>query len=192
MIFNQTSATGTSAQIPPRDYPAPPCVHWIVLFGASIVVDVLAGLYIPERYHTLTESLFVDAWVFYLSLWIRSLDENARSPFWCDAYVVVELTLAVLSAFPLAIWRDSPSPLAVAKLLLAFASLTLGILAIFLIRSDLERHYNEREPLGLHLSGMMTFFFSIYYFQYHLYKIAQLKEGQAGGDLTDSTRSSIP
>ena len=57
--------------------------------------------------------------------------------------------------------------------ILAHTSRILEIVTIFLIRSDLERHYNEREPYGLQLNGLMTFFFSFLYFQYHLCDIAK-------------------
>jgi hypothetical protein len=47
---------------------------------------------------------------------------------------------------------------------------------IYSIRNELQTHYNRIEPIGLQLGGIMTFFFSFLYFQYHLYKIAQLKQ----------------
>jgi hypothetical protein len=171
MTFNQTPVTGMPGQILPRDYPSPPRVHWFVLLCAFTVIKILVGIYAPLPYRGLFDSIAGDAWAFYLCLWIRSLDSDARSPFWCDVYVVVELAFAALSA------RQNPSPIVYGTLaLLGLASAVLGIATIFLIRSDLERHYNEREPYGLHLSGAMTFFFSFLYFQYHLYDIAKRRE----------------
>ena len=46
------------------------------------------------------------------------------------------------------------------------------LIAIFGMRSSLVRYYNTVEPMGLRLSGVMTFFFNIIYFQYHLSRIA--------------------
>jgi hypothetical protein len=46
------------------------------------------------------------------------------------------------------------------------------------MRGSLEEHYNSAEPIGLTLSGVMTFFFNIYYFQYHLTRIAEAKKAQ--------------
>lgn len=173
MPLNQDSATGTPSQILARDYPSPPRVHWFVLFCASICVDVLFTIYAPARYQGLLTSIAVDAWAFYLCVWIRSLDDDARSPFWCDAYVIVQLAAAALET-----WRNPPFLPALTELLLVFASLVLGIATIFLIRSDLERHYNEREPYGLRLSGVMTLFFSFFYFQYYLRRIAKWREAE--------------
>jgi hypothetical protein len=171
MIFKGTSTDVTPGQILPRDYPSPPRVHWFALLCASMVLNALIGYYTPLHYQPLIGSIGVDAWAFYLCLWIRSIDSDARSPFWCDVYVIVELTCAALSV------RQNPSPILQGILsLLAIASVILGIATTFLIRSDLERHYNEREPYGLQLSGVMTFFFSFFYFQYHLYDIAKRRD----------------
>ena len=50
-----------------------------------------------------------------------------------------------------------------------------ALAAIFGMRSSLVRYYNSVEPIGLRLSGVMTFFFSILYLQYHLSRIAAWK-----------------
>jgi hypothetical protein len=104
---------------------------------------------------------------------VRSLDSDARSPFWCDVYVIVEIAAAALSV------RRNLSPvLQGTEAALTIAAAILGIVTCFLIRSDLVRHYNEREPYGLQLSGAMTFFLSFLYFQYHLNRIAKWREEQ--------------
>jgi hypothetical protein len=43
------------------------------------------------------------------------------------------------------------------------------------LKSSLEEHYNSAEPMGLLLSGVMTFFFGCIYFQYHLNDIVRRK-----------------
>ena len=50
------------------------------------------------------------------------------------------------------------------------------LIARFTFRSALEDHYNRVEPLGLRLSGVMTFFFGCLYFQYHLNRINEMKQ----------------
>jgi len=52
---------------------------------------------------------------------------------------------------------------------------TLLELARFDMRRSMEEHYNGPEPIGLRLSGVMTFFFGIYYFQYHFTRINEMK-----------------
>jgi len=156
------------------EYPPPPRVHWSFLFLGWIGLAILFALLAPPQYQKLLNSLVVDAWAFRLCLWIRSLDPNARSPFWCDCYVVVELAYALVCA------RRNPSPIEqdiVAEL--GFASFCLGVWTVYLIRSDLLKHYNRREPLGLELNGYLTYMFSFLYFQSQLYPIAKSKESDA-------------
>jgi hypothetical protein len=155
-------------------YPPPPRVHWLVLLVAWWAASFLIALSVPERYRALANSILVDAWAFYLCHWIGRLDPEARSPFWCDVSVVVELGCAGLSSI-----HHSSDLMNLCIGLLGIASGILGIVTIFLIRSDLEKHYNSREQAGLSLSGVMTFFFSFLYFQYHLYGIANRKKLQA-------------
>jgi hypothetical protein len=49
------------------------------------------------------------------------------------------------------------------------------IVAFFKMRSSLVQYYNTVEPISLKLSGVMTFFFNIYYFQHHFSRIAEWK-----------------
>ena len=57
----------------------------------------------------------------------------------------------------------------------------LAMVAIFRMRRGLLTHYNSVENIQLRLSGVMTFFFNIYYFQHHLSRIARWKKA---GQLT--------
>ena len=49
------------------------------------------------------------------------------------------------------------------------------IVGHFSLRNSLEDYYNSVEPLNLQLSGVMTFFFNVIYFQYHLNWIREYK-----------------
>ena len=46
----------------------------------------------------------------------------------------------------------------------------------FKMREALLEYYNTEEPINLRLSGVMTFFFSVFYFQYHFSRIAAWKK----------------
>ena len=148
-------------------YLSPPRVHWLVLLAAWWTVESLIRLSVPDRYQALASSIVVGGWVFYICNWIGRLMPDAKSPFWCDVLVVVELGCAGLgSVYSHSLIVD----------VLALAAAILGIVTIFLVRSDLENHYNNREHAGLVLNGLMTFLFSFIYFQYHLYDIAQRRK----------------
>jgi hypothetical protein len=172
---------------PNVEYPAPPRIHWLVLVLVWWALGALIGWLAPTPYQNLLNSLVVDAWAFYLCLWIRSLDSDAKCIFWCDAYVIVELACAAT-----AIWQNPSALHEWFTDVLALLSAVLGIATIYLIRADLLKHYNEREPIGLELGPVKTFFFSFLYFQSQLYDIAQYKKGQAEGVVSNSGRTLLP
>ena len=152
-------------------YPPPPKVHWGVLLAAGVVISLLAVIIFPESYWNLASNLAVDAWAIYLCLWLHKLDVRFMSIFWCAAYVALQIAVVVPAAL-----QSFSAGLTVAAGIIALLSVCMWIVTIYVIRAELHIHYNVREPIGLYLSGIMTFYFSFLYFQYHLYKIAQLKD----------------
>jgi len=152
-------------------FAAPPNVHWAVLLGVLFAAAILARLTVPKGYWILVSDLAFDLWAIYLCLWIRRIEPAAMSLLWCIAYIALQITFSV------------PTTAAPTNYGFTFFAATLALLCIamwfitvYVIRAELHFHYNLREPVGLYLSGIMTFFFSFLYFQYHLYKIAQLRE----------------
>ena len=59
--------------------------------------------------------------------------------------------------------------------LLCLGGFVCVLMGIFKARSLLLEYYNTVEPINLRLSGVMTFFFNVYYFQYHFTRIAEWK-----------------
>jgi len=53
--------------------------------------------------------------------------------------------------------------------------LVMGLVMVFGMRKSMVTYYNSVEPIGLQLSGIMTFFFTLIYFQYHFSRIANWK-----------------
>jgi hypothetical protein len=169
-------------------YPAPPRVHWLVLFLVPIMVVVVLLILASNTEPAvlsiavnLSSTLFYGAWTIYLCLWIRDL--NPRSKTLILAFAVSGIYLA---ADVIHLFLPPPDPLYGVSLFLRLPAAILGLWLIFEIRDELYRHYNEREPIGLKLSPYMTFFFSYYYFQYHLYRIAKEKEAQSHPGLGSS------
>jgi hypothetical protein len=152
-------------------FPAPPNVPWGVLFGGEIVLAIIAVVLVPRAYWNLVSNLGFEAWAIYICLWIRRLEPGAMSIFWCSAFVMLQLVISV----PVG---PAPASASITMIvgILALLAFVIWLVTIYLARAELHYHYNVREPIGLYLSGVMTFFFSFLYFQYHLYKIAQLKE----------------
>jgi hypothetical protein len=154
----------------PAAYPAPPRLHWgLLLLAFTIAGTVLEDLW-RTPYSELVQTALGFVWIFYFCTWLRKLDSHAKS-----------LPLAWTS-FLLFLASDAldfiPSPSRSVEWLgdaLCVAGVAASIVLIFVTRSELMRHYNEREPIGLNLGKVMTYFFSYVYFQYHLNQIAQFR-----------------
>lgn len=152
-------------------FPSPPRIHWLGLLLGWFLIQWIVVRTVPLAWQGIALSLVFDGWAFYLCNWLRMLDTDSKSPFWCDVYVVVQLGCAGLGAL-----HHTSQAIAIVDGVLELGSVILGIATVFLIKHDLETHYNDREHAGLVLNGLMTFFFSFIYFQFHLYDIAQRRK----------------
>jgi hypothetical protein len=150
-----SSPEPTSAVV--NEYPDAPNLHW----GLVLLFTVL------------TCGLFALVWELVVNAWLKKVQPNANSLYYYIAYVGVSLMYFVVVFIAAASHQmNQPNPL---KSVLYLALIVLGLVARYSERSSLEEHFNGPEPYGLGLSGVMTFFFSTYYFQYHLNRINELK-----------------
>jgi len=161
----------------------PPSMHWFVL--------LLLG--------TLTFGILMYIWFFVQAGFVKKIDPRSKAGLWFALYLL--MALATLGAFGYTIYElhidfsEMKNPEYVQLVANAFYAylqtnmallLTCSIAAplsfifllvgIFGMRSSIQRYYNNVEPIGLRLSGVMTFFFNILYFQYHFRRIARWKE----------------
>ncbi|HKR94759.1 MAG TPA: hypothetical protein VJW55_05335, partial [Candidatus Angelobacter sp.] len=74
--------------------------------------------------------------------------------------------------FTIEFYRAEPNPIGG---LIILAGVIVYFVGVYSMRSDLEEYYNSAEPINLRLSGVMTFFFAVYYF-HHFSRIAQWKK----------------
>jgi hypothetical protein len=150
-------------------YPDPPNLHWALV--------LLLGFF--------TSGLFVLVWAFVQAAWMRKVDPRSKAVSYYIAGTVAYVTMIVaLFAMVISISRGNGTPsagMAVLFLVCALANVVLFLMAIFTMRSDMEAHFNGPEPIGLRLSGIMTFFFSVYYFQYHFTRINDIKSAARYG-----------
>jgi hypothetical protein len=77
--------------------------------------------------------------------------------------ILLSLVNGVLSAVP-----DNASP--------GLPPRSFWIAGSFSMKNSIEEHYNTVEPIGLELNGVMTFFFNVFYFQYHFTKINEARK----------------
>jgi hypothetical protein len=151
-----------------QQYPPPPSLHW----GIVLLLTVL------------TCGIFSMIWLVVEVLWIKKVKPDTKSATYLTIAVCLWLALigfgfyrGVMSA---SIGYVSPG-LQGTSLLLNLAYLVAHIFTVFAMKSDLEDHFNSAEPIGLRLSGVMTFFFAVFYFQYHFNRINEMKQRQMGG-----------
>src|SRR5580700_5933446 len=118
-------------------YPPPPNVQWIALFALQIFFAAMAFLLLPRGFGGLVANLTLDAWAVYLCLWLRKLNPEFMSIFWCSAFIVLQLAFSAPGA---PIPRNSG--FAIFAVSLALFDLVLWLVTIYLIRAELHFHYN--------------------------------------------------
>ncbi|HET6180943.1 MAG TPA: DUF4339 domain-containing protein [Candidatus Sulfotelmatobacter sp.] len=130
----------------------PPNLHW------SIVL--ILGL--------LTRQLFNLVWALIQANWARKLSGDNKP------MVLVAMYPAGMVAGLLAI-ALFPRMTALGGFLI-FAGAIIYVVGMFSIKAAMEEYYTTTENIGLQLSGVMTFFFSTVYIQYHINSITRWKK----------------
>jgi hypothetical protein len=138
----------------PEDVPLPPKLHWalVLLFGV------------------LTLGIFMLVWMFIQSKWVRKIDRTSRATNYFIAYLLAYFAGEIMSS-------TEPSNVAWKVLggIAVIASFVCFYVGAYSMRRSMLDYYNKVEPIGLRMSGAMTFFFSELYLQYHLTRIARWK-----------------
>jgi hypothetical protein len=150
-------AAAAPALEPVQTVPLPPNLPWLVILLTNIA-SRLWGLL----------ALFNVVWTFVLANWARKLNGNVNT------LILVAMYPAGLIAGVLAISMNRETGLPIGAVLF-LGGLVAYIVGIFKIRAAMEEYYNSTENIGLTLSGVMTFFFSTIYLQYHVNRIAKWK-----------------
>jgi len=132
-----------------------------------------------------TCSLFMFVWNLVLASWMKRVQPNSTAIFYYATAAVLAFLQVIFGThtathvqthmqfgyyFTWSGYRSHPL-----GNLLGLAVWIVRIIARFSMRASLEEHFNGPEPVGLSLSGVMTFFFGGLYFQYHLNRINELK-----------------
>ena len=137
-------------------YPSPPNLHWALVLLFTL----------------LTCGLFFFLWQIIQAAWLRKIVPESKALFWYLGSILV-LICAWAIGFTATVNHTGESPV---SSLLNLAYTALQIVGYFNFKSGMEQHYNSEEPMGLQLSGVMTFFFGPFYFQYHMNEINRRKQ----------------
>lgn len=140
----------------PSPYPPPPGLHWGIVLALNLV----------------TCGLFGWAWVIVQAVWVQKIQPQSKALI----YILIAVGL-IMSSGIVSVARHDQS----VGLLIELGGLVVWFVGVFSMKASIEEHFNTVEPIGLQLSGVMTFFFSFIYFQYHFTEIAQAKRAQQLG-----------
>jgi threonine/homoserine/homoserine lactone efflux protein len=146
-----TSGFGATQAGPRADLNPPPNLHWGIVLLLTIITCWIFGV----------------IWLFVQAAWVKKVRPNSRAIFYLIGYLVLAFAAAFIDA------EHNRNPVAG---LLQLGAIVLVISAVFSMRGDIEDYYNTEENIGLSLNGVMTFFFAIFYFQYHFNRINRWKQ----------------
>ena len=136
----------------PELVPLPPNWHWAIVLILGVV----------------TRQLFNLIWALLQANWARKLSGDNKPMVLVAMYPagVITGTLMTLMGRPYAALGS----------LFVLAGAIVDLFGMFAIKDAMEQYYNSTENIGLQLSGVMTFFFSTVYIQYHINSIARWKK----------------
>lgn len=150
-----TSGGAAAAPAPERELvPLPPNWHWSIILILGII----------------TRQLFNLIWALLQANWARKLSGDNKP------MVLVAMYPAGMIAGILMMVLFRGDSLAGLGGLFIIAGAIVYLVGVFSIRAAMEEYYNSTENIGLQLGGVMTFFFSTIYIQYHINKIAKWKK----------------
>lgn len=139
----------------------PPDFHWALVLLVSFFCNI-----------------FQIVWLFIEAGFVRKIDSESKGVVFLAGSLVTEIVAVIVlfTSIGMSPDRQDPSPAVfVPFIFIALAGVVLHLIGIFQMRSSLQDYYNTVEPINLRLSGVMTFFFAVYYFQYHFSRIANWK-----------------
>lgn len=160
-------AAGNYATPVASQYPPPPNLHW----GICVLLGVV------------TCGIFAVVWLMVQAVWIRKVQPASKAVIYVSMVVglwALSFFFAFFQTFATARSGHNDPAIQGMVILINLSFTALWIVAAFSMRNSIEEHFNSAEPIGLSLSGVMTFFFNVYYFQYHFTQINEMKRRQMG------------
>jgi GYF domain 2/Domain of unknown function (DUF4234) len=148
-------------------YPPPPNLHW----GLCIFLSVI------------TCGIFSLVWILVEALWVKKIQPASKAVTYFGivaALWLLSLVLSISGGITMAKTGHPDSSLQGIQGIIGLSYAVLWVVGAFSMRESIEEHFNSAEPIGLSLSGVMTFFFNVWYFQYHFTQINEMKRRQMG------------
>jgi hypothetical protein len=133
----------------PSDFIRPPDLHWALVLVITMVTCGIFGL----------------VWIFVQAAWAKKADSK------CNATLMFVFYIVGFAVYMAAILTENENYIVVG-VLAYFVCVACYIIGIFSIRRAIHNYYKDA-PFQLHLNGVLTFFFNVYYFQYHYNRITE-------------------
>jgi hypothetical protein len=178
----------------PPPPPPPPPSAWARPYAqpavnpAPVGYGVAAGVLAPPSLHWglvllltfVTLGIFPLIWYFVQAAFVQKIERNSSAiVLGVFGFVAVFFAAAMRNGLTATDASFADQDTAAGQLMLAgilqLAAYILFIVGLFKMRQSMLNYYNLAEPINLRLSGPMTFFFGIFYLQYHFSRIAQWK-----------------
>jgi hypothetical protein len=159
-----------------RAFPAPPRLHWGIVFALSVVTIGIFGM----------------VWMVVQANWVKKVTKNSKPFAWCLAYLLAYPLLflcAVALGATLGLIHRADIAHELSRtitLVVRVVMFVLYVAAAFTLKGVLEE-----KPIDIPLGGVMTFLLAPTYFQYHLFdysvegKVAEQLSG-FGGTVTNT------
>jgi len=147
--------------------PMPPDMQWYILLLINIVCGFF-GLY----------------WIFKQAGFVQQIDpqSTAKKKYTMGLIALIGSYVFIFLVSMIAAMADMPSLgiLSMLGMIGVLGGVVFLILAHFEMRKSIHNYYNTVEPMGINLmdtqGAVLTFFFNIYFFQYHFANIAARKK----------------
>ena len=163
-VYQATPSYGAAASPALAAGPMPPDLHWALV--------LVIGFFC---------SLFTLVWLFIEAGFVKKIKPESNFLAFLIAGMCTQFgSFIVLFAgigITAASGDNSPPVVALSLFsLVVIAGVVLQFVGLFKMRDAIQDYYNTVENIKLRLSGVMTFFFAVYYFQYHFTRIATWKK----------------
>lgn len=143
----------------------PPNMHWALVLVLAWITGGIFGL----------------IWFFKQAGYVKKIDPASSARKFLVLYllcIVAVIAAVILSAAGAAMMESASLAMvgSVVSFLGSIAAMVFALAAVFGMRRSMIDYFNTVEPIGLRLSGVMTFFFNMLYLQYHMSRIAEWKQ----------------
>lgn len=149
-------------------YPAPPSLHWAIVLLLAF----------------LTCGIFSIVWIMVEAVWVKKVQPASKGVMYFGIVIglwLLSMVLSVSGVISAGRTGHIDSSLTSVRGLISLVIVVVWIVGAFSMKESIEDHFNTAEPIGLSLSGVMTFFFNVFYFQYHFNRINEMKQQQMMG-----------